>query len=202
MRTTFRASLAVIFVFAAVTSARAESQPKTHDGFHFQLAGGLGFYSVSGAAPANQDFSGMTFPGSLLIGGTLFGHMAFGAGMILDYAPGPTYEWNGTEVTDTISSQMIMGFGLYGDYYLDAQKNGLHLQVFGGWGGLETSFQGNVGGSDPTGLVASAGLGYEWWLTEEWSGGLMARVVYAPLDLNGTAFKTFEPAVVGTLTWH
>jgi hypothetical protein len=199
---TFRTLLAVTMAFAAVTSARAESKARTHDGFHFQLTGGLGFYGVSGSAPANQDFSGMTIPGSLLIGGTLLEHLAFGGGLYLDYAPSPKYEWNGTEMKNVISSQMILGIGVYGDYYLDPQKNGLHFQVFGGWGGLETSFQGNVGGSDPTGLLLAAGAGYEWWLTDEWSGGFMARLVYAPLDLNGTKFKTFEPAIVGTLTWH
>ncbi len=197
-----RALLSVILVFGAIGSARAESQPRTHDGFHFQLTGGLGRYSVSGAAPANQDFSGVTIPTSLLLGGTLFGHMAFGAGMYFDYASSPTYELNGVEMSSNISSQTILGIGLYADYYLEPQKNGVHVQVFGGWGGLETSFAGNMGGSDPTGLVAAVGVGYEWWLTDEWSGGVMGRVLYAPLDLNGTSFKTFEPAVVGTLTWH
>jgi hypothetical protein len=175
---------------------------RTHDGFHFQLTGGLGFYSSSGSAPANQDFSGMTFPGSLLLGGTLMRHLVVGGGLYLDYAPGPTYEQNGTEVPNAISSQFILGLGVYADYYLDPEKNGLHIQGFAGWGGLETSFMGNVGGSDPTGLVAAGGVGYEWWLSDQWSWGVMGRLLYAPLDLNGTSFSTIEPAVVATLTWH
>ncbi len=202
MRTIVKALLSVILCLAAVTSARAESQPRTHDGFHFQLSGGLGYYNLKGSAPFNEEVTGLTIPGSLLIGGTLFNHLAIGAGMVLDYASKPTYKINGTEAPGLITSQMIMGFGVYGDYYLDPAKNGLHIQAFAGWGGVETSVSGNVGGSDPTGLVASAGLGYEWWLTDEWSGGLMARVVYAPLDMNGVAYKTFEPAIVGTLTWN
>lgn len=198
----YRALLAVGFLAAATSSARAESKSHTHDGFHFQLTGGMGFYSSNGGAPANQDFSGMTLPASLLMGGTIFGNLAFGGGLYLDYAPGPTYKLNDTEVPDQISSQTILGIGLYADYYLDPVKNGLHVQGFAGWGGLETSFNGNVGGSDPTGLVAAVGVGYEWWLTHEWSGGVMARLVYAPLDLNGTSFTTIEPGVVGTITWH
>jgi hypothetical protein len=194
--------LIATFLLTAGTPAWADSKPKTHDGFHFQLTGGLGYYSVSGGEPANQDFSGMTMPGSLLLGGTLFGHLAFGGGLYLDYAPSPTYKVNGTEVPDQVSSQFILGLGLYGDYYLEPEKNGLHIQVFTGWGGLETSFQGNVGGSDPTGLVVAAGAGYEWWLTDQWSGGVLGRLVYAPISLNGTSFTTIEPAVVGTLTWH
>lgn len=184
------------------SAAEAGSLPRTHDGFHFQLTGGLGTYSSSGEAPANQDFSGVTIPMSLLLGGTLFNHLAIGGGILFDYAPGPTYKFSGTEVKDQVSSQIILGLGLYADYYLNPEKNGLHFQGFAGWGGLETSFQGNVGGSDPTGLVMSLGVGYEWWLSEQWSGGLMGRILYAPISLNSTSFPTWEPALVGTLTWN
>jgi hypothetical protein len=193
------AMLTAGLVLGVGASAHAESKSKTHDGFHFQLTGGLGFYSSSSDV---QSFSGMTMPGSLLMGGTLFGHLAFGGGLYLDYAPGPTYEFNDMEVPDQVSSQFILGIGVYGDYYLQPQKNGLHVQGFAGWGGLETSFQGNVGGSDPTGLVLAGGVGWDWWLTHEWSGGVMVRLVYQSLDLNGTAFSTIEPGVVGVITWH
>lgn len=199
---TTRLLVAATFLAAAAPHAHADSAARVHDGFHMQLSGGFGFYSVAGGEPANQDFSGMTFPTSLLLGGTVGGHVALGGGLYLDYASSPTYKFNGTEVEDQISSQSIVGLGLYGDYYLDPAKNGLHFQLFVAWGGLETSFNGNVGGSDPTGLIVAAGAGHEWWLSDQWSGGVMGRIVYAPLDLNGTSFTTIEPAVVGTLTWH
>lgn len=195
-------TLLALAVVLAVTPAQAASQPRTHDGFHFQLTGGLGMYDVSGDAPANQDFSGTAIPGSVLFGGTLFGRMAFGGGLYFDYAPGPKYELNGNEVKDVVSSQTLIAFGAYADYYLDPQQNGLHFQVFGGWGGLETSFQGDVGGSDPTGLVGAVAVGYDWWLSDEWSAGVMGRVVYAPLDLNGTGFTTIAPGIVAAITWH
>lgn len=196
------AVLGTALVFAFGTSASAGSKPKTHDGFHFQVSGGLGFYSVDGAAPANQAFSGVTVPTSLLLGGNLLSHLIIGGGIYFDYASSPTYKQGGMEVTGQVSSQMVLGLGVYGDYYLDPKKNGLHIQGFAGWGGLETSFNGNVGGSDPTGLVAAGGVGYDWWLTDEWSGGVMFRLLYAPISLNGTDFPTVEPAVVGTLTWN
>jgi hypothetical protein len=196
------ALITVTLTLATASPALADSQVRTHDGFHFQATAGLGWYSSSGEAPANQDFSGMTIPASLLIGGTLMSHLVLGGGLYLDYAPSPSYEQGGTEVDDVVSSQMILGIGAYADYYLDPVKNGLHFQGFAGWGGLETSFNGNVGGSDPTGLVAAAGVGYEWWLSDQWSGGVMGRLVYAPLEINGTSFSTIEPAVVGTITWH
>jgi len=157
---------------------------------------------VSGAAPAKQSFSGLTLPSSIFLGGTLFGHLALGGGIVLDYAPSPTYKVDGTKISNTVTAQMIIGLGIYGDYYLHPQANGLHFQVFAGWGGLETSFHGNVGGSDPTGLVTAFGVGHDWWISDEWSAGVLGRFLYAPISLNGTGFPTWEPAVVGVLTWH
>ena len=186
-------SMSLALVAAATTLAHADSAPRTHDGFHFQLAGGLGYYNVSNDV---QPFSGVTLPTQLLIGGTLFNGLAFGGGVVFDYSPSPSTD------TPGVSSQSILGLGVYADYYLDAKTNGLHVQGFVGWGGLETSFMGNVGGSDPTGLVAHAGVGYEFWLTDQWSYGVMGRLTYAPVSLNGTSYTTIEPAVVGTLTWH
>jgi hypothetical protein len=183
---------AVLFVTASAT-AMADSAPRTHDGFHLQLSAGAGYYNVSNDY---QPFSGLTLPGSLLLGGTLFSGMAFGGGLVWDYSPSPSTDVPG------VSSQSIIGLGLYADYHLDAQTNGLHIQGMIGWGGLETSFGGNVGGSDPTGLYAHAGVGYQWWYTDQWSYGVMGRISYGAFANSSNSFTTIEPAVVGTLTWH
>lgn len=184
-------AVAVFLSFAA--NAEADSRPRLHDGFHFQLGTGLGYYSVS--SDVNQDFSGMTIPIQLLLGGTI-GPVAIGGGLVLDYAPSPSTDVQG------VDSQFIVGLGLYGDYHLNPAGDGIHIQGYVGWGGLETSFSGNVGGSDPTGLVSYVGGGYQWFFTDQWGYGVMGRLIYAPIDLNGSAFTTVSPAVVGTLTWH
>lgn len=186
-------SLTLALIATTASSARADSAPRTHDGFHFQVAGGLGYYNVSNDA---QPFSGITLPTQILLGGTLMNGLAFGGGITFDYSPSPSTDVQG------VSSQSIIGLGLYADYHLDAKTNGLHVQGFLGWGGLETSFMGNVGGSDPTGLVTHVGVGYQLWLTDQWSYGVMGRITYAPVSLGGNSYTTIEPAVVGTLTWH
>lgn len=125
-----------------------------------------------------------------------------GGGLILDYGFSPTIEFNGVEVPNAISSQYIVGIGPFVDFYPDP-TGGLHFQVLPGWGGLESaSSSGNVGGSDPTGLVLSLGAGYEWWLGDQWSAGVMGRLIYAPLSINDVDFTVVEPAVVGTITYH
>lgn len=189
-------------VLGATFLTHAEDRPRTHNGFHLQLSGGLGYYSVSSNTPVDQSFSGLTLPTSLLMGGTLYNHLVIGAGIIFDYASSPTYKLAGMEIPDAVTAQMILGLGLYGDYYLQAQGNGPHFQIVAGWGGLETSFHGNVVGSDPTGLVTSLGGGYDWWISDSWTAGVMGRFLYASISLYSTKYPTIEPAIVGVLTWH
>lgn len=195
-------SLALLMVLASVAFASpafADSGSRKHDGFHFSLQGGIGYYTAGDDSTGT--FSGMTLPSALLMGGTVGGRVALGGGVVFDYSPSPTYEFGGSEMSGDFS-QMIIGLGLYADYYFDPVKNGLHVQLFAGWGGLETSANGNVGGSDPTGLVSHVGVGYEVWIAHEWSVGVLARLTYAPLSFNNVDITVIQPAVVGTLTWH
>ncbi|MDX2053696.1 MAG: hypothetical protein SFV15_14945 [Polyangiaceae bacterium] len=184
------------------SNALAASAPETHDGFYMQLQGGLGYYSTSAETlGVKAEYSGATFATSFLLGGTPGAGLVVGGGMILDYGSSPTVEINGQEVPNSISSQYIVGIGPFVDYYPDP-KGGLHFQLFPGWGGLESASNGNVGGSDPTGLVLSLGGGYEWWLSDQWSAGVLGRLIYAPLSMNDVDYTVVEPAVVASFTYH
>lgn len=192
-------------VALTTNTAHADSKPKTHDGFHFQAALGLGYYSTSAdSAGIDQSISGMTFPGQLLLGGTIMEGLAFGGGLVLDYAPSPTLEQGGVEVELNDFSQMIIGLGAYADYYVPAQlgPGNLHLQFFAGWGGLESISEGNAGGSDPTGLYTHLGAGYDFWVGDQWSAGGLFRFTYAPFSQNDVGFTTISPSLIGTITWH
>jgi len=191
-------ALAGVFLFAL--PAHADSKPKTHDGFHFQFQTGLGYYKAS-VDDVDQTIKGMTIPIAFLFGGNLSDKLILGGGIVADRASKPTLESGGVEV-ETDVTQYIVGLGAYVDYYLDPVKNGLHFQGYVGWGGLETSSNGNVGGSDPTGLVTYIGGGYDWWISDQWSAGVMGRILYAPLSQNSVGVKVFEPALIGALTWH
>jgi hypothetical protein len=90
---------------------------------------------------------------------------------------------------------------LFADIYPDP-TDGLHIQPFLGFGGLEASVNGNAGGSDPTGLVLALGAGYDWWVGDEWSIGVMGRVAYAPLSINDVGVSVLAPAVLATFTYH
>jgi hypothetical protein len=73
---------------------------------------------------------------------------------------------------------------------------------FIGWGGLEATANGNARGSDPTGLVLSIGAGYDFWVSDQWSAGVMGRFAYAPLSRDDVSFSTIAPALLGTITYH
>jgi len=187
----------VILAYASVANA----EPRTHDGFYMQLDAGLGYLSSSAEAGGFEvTYSGVTFPTGLLLGGTV-GPVAIGGGFFCDYTPGPSVSVGGesTEVDD--ASLALIGLGLFADFYPDPH-GGLHFQPFVGWGGLEATYRGNSGGSDPTGLVLAIGAGHDWWVGDEWSIGVMGRFAYGALSMNDVSYSTIAPSILATFTFH
>lgn len=181
----------------------AAAEPRQHDGFYLQLTTGIGYYSLSTSGPAgDESLSGMSIPISLMMGGSVMKGLAVGGGFFIDRVGSVTYtDANGMEQPIGDVTQYVIGLGGFADYYIKPD-GGLHFQGFVGWGGVETSNGGNVSGSDPTGLVLSAGVGYDWFLSEELSAGVMGRLTYGMFDFNGVDMPTFAPAIVGTLSWQ
>ena len=184
------------------SSTAAMADPGIHDGFYMQLQGGLGYYSSSASAGgAEQSYSGLTIPAALLLGRSAFiPGLSIGGGLIFDTAPSPGAKFNGTDPNIDFK-QFLIGLVGFADYYLQPE-GGLHLQAYAGWGGLETSTAGGVGGSDPTGLILGLGAGYDFFISDEWSFGVMGRLSYGAFSINGLGFSTIAPAVVATLTYN
>lgn len=181
----------------------AQAAPETHDGFYLQLDLGVGYLSSSAdVLNTTITYSGATLPTALLMGGTV-GPVVIGGGFFTDYAfsPGYSIEGGASGSAGEDVTMMLIGLGVFADIYPDPQK-GLHFQPFIGWGGLETSVNGNAGGSDPTGLVLAVGGGYDWFVSDNWSIGVMGRFAYAPLKLDGVGFSTIAPALLATFTYH
>jgi len=205
MRLTWMHSVKALLGIATVAGAlcvsgQAEAAPRTHDGFYLQLNAGLGYLNASAEAGGNkQSLSGATLPSSLLLGGTV-GPVVIGGGFFAYHAFAPGASLNGQKQNLDFSMTLI-GIGAFADIYPDIHK-GLHFQPFIGWGGLETSVNGNSGGSDPTGLVFAIGGGYDFFVSDNWSIGGMARIAYAPLSLNDVSYGVFAPSLLATFTYH
>jgi hypothetical protein len=200
---TLTSAAALTAVVGLSQTARAEA--KTHDGFYMQIAGGVGYLSSSAElGPSNLTLSGVTTPLHLLLGGTA-GPIVIGGGFFFDHAASPSASISGSSVALTDVSMTLVGIGAFADYYVDPH-GGLHFQPFVGWGALESSRNGNSGGSDPTGLVLALGGGYDWWVGDEWSIGVMGRLAYAPLSYSAggasVSYSTIAPALLATFTYH
>jgi hypothetical protein len=196
-------SVALVLPLLVATTAMAEDE--THDGFFFQLTGGLGYYSATGdeLLGVEPKFSGTTTATSLMLGGSIIDGLAVGFGMFYDKATSPKYTVDGDELDSGITSQYVIGLGAFANLYLPIPMvDGVFVQGFYGWGGLESSFEGNVGGSDPTGTVIAFGAGKDWFLTDELSFGVMARLMRGSFELNGYGYGTTAPALVATLTYN
>jgi hypothetical protein len=192
------ATLSILFL--AAPNARAEI--RTHDGFYLQLDTGLGYLSSTGKFPGYEvTYSGVTTSSALFLGGTI-GPVVIGGGFTYDNAFSPNAKSGGTTVNlGTDVSLHLIGIGPFIDVYPDP-TSGLHFMGFVGWGGLEASVNGNVSGSDPTGLVSFIGGGYEFWVADQWSVGPLARLTYAPLSLDNVDYNTVAFALVADVKFH
>jgi len=197
--------LTICCLLAVTGQAEAQDESaKTHDGFYLQLTGGMGYVdtSVSGSGGPDSSIGGLALDTGIMIGGSPINGLAIGGGFFLDYMPSPSISVDDNEVMNSgITSQYFLGLGMFADFYPDA-AGGLHFQGFAGWGGLETSFDGNVGGSDPTGLVITVGGGYDVWVTDDLSAGVMLRLGYGALSNNGTDGTTIAPALLANITYN
>jgi hypothetical protein len=204
MRKQMVMSLGCALSLATFAGAReAHALEETHDGFYLQMAIGPGYLSASAEqGPMEVSFGGATVSSHLMIGGSLMPGLVLGGGFINDYAFSPSYKLNDQEPVglDDVSLYLI-SIGAFVDFYPNPTK-GLHFQGFAGWGGLESSSNGNSGGSDPTGLVVTVGAGYEWWVAKEWGVGILGRFGYAPLSLNDVSYSTISPALLATFTYN
>jgi len=189
----------LVAAFSATPDAKAE--PMTHDGFYLSIEAGLGYLSASAeSAFGDESISSSTFSSALLLGGTV-GPVAIGGGFTYDYGFSPSYEVNGQEVEAEDVTMSLIGIGAFADYYVDP-TGGLHFLGFLGWGGLERSYQGDSGGSDPTGMLVTLGGGYDWWMSDEWSIGPLARFTYAPLSYNDIDVPAWNFSVVADFKFH
>lgn len=193
---------AVVPILGIVAALLLPAAAQAHDGFYLRGGAGLGYYSTSAEfAGRDESLSGLSIPMELLVGGSIFSGFVVGGGLSVDYAPSPSYTQNGMDVSIADVSQFLIAIGPFVDFYPDPDA-GYHGQFRIGWGGLETSVDGGVGGSDPTGLVMSLGGGYDYWLTDVLGVGGLARFTYAPLSQNDVTFHTLAFNLLASVTYY
>jgi hypothetical protein len=194
----------VVFVSAlggaTLATRPAMALPRTHDGFYMQLDAGLGYLSTSASVRGSDEkLSGLSFPTAILLGGTV-GPVVIGGGFVTDYVASPSAKLNGQSGALTGVNLYMFSVGVFADIYPNP-SGGFHIQPYIGYAGLTLEYNGYTG-SGPSGMVLAAGVGYDWWVGDEWSIGIMGRMAYAPLSINGVGWSTVAPALLATFTYH
>jgi hypothetical protein len=178
----------VLSLFFVCSEGRAD--PHTRDRFYFQLTSGLGWTSSRSTAHnpyydpptdyTNQQ-SGWGLTGSILLGLPLRPGLALGVGGLgsVHAVSSPNHTENGQPVTWEDHGGPYLRFlgavGPFVDYYPSAAL-GWHVQALVGYATLG---YGDINPEPPTGIGLMAGIGHDWWVSDRWSIGALARLVYA-----------------------
>jgi hypothetical protein len=200
VRRPFAAGLALA-LFGASASARAE--PRTHDGFYFEAALGLGFATVSG--PAGQSSHGVAALPSLLAGGTPLRGLVLGGGLIGAVGFAPSGALVAGAPSDPASprdpSLSLAIVGPFVDYFPDP-RGGFHLQALGGYAELAARQSDDALAANPAGVGFALGVGQELWIGEQWSAGLLGRFAFALPRYHGISYPTYAPGLLLSFTCH
>lgn len=179
--------------------AHQEEPSAPRSGFYLSFAAGAAYLRMP---PADGDvtFSGIGIPVDLYVGGSLSTGLALGGVVGGAIVPEPKAELDGGADVDlgdvTLSKFRI---GPFIDYYPSEEGN-FHLQAELG----VISFFFTPGSSNIRGASAGAGLGYDGWISERWSMGLLGRFTYAYVAEKNSSltFHTLLPALLLSVTYH
>ena len=202
------------------------SAVRVHDGFYLRLAlgGAYGKDSVeaedfkfdgSGPGVAEEIAIGTTVAPGLVIGGGVY------AAMLVE-PEGDNLEYGGEDLDGVEASWDSATFGVVGpflDYYPNP-AGGFHLQGAVGIASLSVSDGKMKDGSntidldesDGTGFGAMLGIGYEAWVGDQWSLGVLGRVLYGTPTMEDNLpggntevdwdHKMLIPGVLMSATYH
>lgn len=171
--------------------------PETRDGFFLAFHPG-GSYLILEDRDTDAKVKGFGFGLDVLIGGALTEGLTLG--VILGGAthPNPKIEGDDLEGVDLNPFHI----GAFIDYYTDP-SHGFHLLGELGYVQVETT------GSDietltTQGLLVAAGLGYDWWVSDSWSLGLLGRFGFGATQHSQSDSKHWLllPALNFTATYH
>lgn len=181
-----------------------------HDGFYLRMGIGIGGVTGSGepkgadssGASAKSDFVGVAALGELALGGAVLPGVVLGVGTYNAIVPSLTVTAGGE---DYESNGALESIGPFVDLYPNAMQ-GFHLQAAITYAVIAVSesksktravFNGEtydyVSSSVPAddysggGFGLMAGIGYEWWVGEQWGVGILARLQYASATLKPAA---------------
>ena len=230
MRTCLPAAIAIVLLTGPASAQDIEADesapeppvrktangPRLHDGFYLRFATGLAGMGLSrkldtpAAGTAEAKINGGGATSELSIGGTPASGLVL-AGTLLAFSNStPTYKSGGVD-QDLDGTLEVGMLGATVDWFLNPEK-GFHLAGTLGMVGARapsppTDVRPRIGGN---GMGLSLAVGYDFWIGEQWSIGVLGRFTFAGLQdrtvrSEGTysekdAFAAF--GVMATVLYH
>ncbi len=206
----------------------ADASRRRHDGFYFRFAGGIGIgrdamqsdkvlpttRELSFAAePLDGSGSGLAPVTEVAVGFTPLPGFVLGAGVYTATITGLVASVKDPSTGDYAFrvSQLVVAGPLV-DWYVDP-KSGFHVEASPG----VATYVAGVGEPRVEGAQAQAnasvgfgfmlGTGYEWWIGDQWSLGLLGRFIYGTTkgtDNRGVGWshQAYAPALLLSATYH
>jgi hypothetical protein len=203
-----RARLASGLVFAAAlsfSSTPSRAEGRTHDGLQFRGAIGAGY--LSDAESSNATLHGGAGVLELYLGGMPVRGLAIGGFVSGVTAVGPALSVEGLRVTSSDTSLTLVTLGPYIDYYPEPRR-GFHVLGTLGFANLKASFDDGtiVASNSATGFTLGGGIGYDWWVSRDWSLGILGRFTFASTSrtIGGVSISesTVSPAVLFSVSFN
>jgi hypothetical protein len=179
---------------AAAARAPESALPRTHGGFYLGLQSGPAYFRASSEwrdTQANSDesreFSGPSLALWVSVGGVAAERLALAFSLGLE----PVLSLSGTDETGSEMELEDVNFtlrteSLLLDFY-PSPKGGFHALGAVGLAQLLVSRPGEDDADDPSGTFWALGAGYDWWVSDDASVGLLGRLSNASLESQETA---------------
>jgi hypothetical protein len=197
-------------------------EPNVHDGFYLRFAVGFGVYderldsasSASYGGKIEARSRGISTQQEVAIGGTIARGLVLGGGIYTADLIASTLKLDqGSGVPDELDTELrtFILLGPFLDYYGNPRR-GFHLQGALGLAVLTPRMAGDLSTDNDIYRAIGGGLmlgtGYEWWVADEWSLGILARLTLNVLtgkddsDVRWTHVALTTPSLLVSLTYH
>lgn len=211
---------------AEEVKAGAAGQPSghVHDGFYLRFGTGFGGYDERLGSRSSATYAGeiegrnrgLATLGELSLGGTVGRGWVVGGGVFSADVLATTYKSgeDSSQLPPTELDPELRNVALIGpffDRYPDPTE-GFHFQAALGIATLTPRVFGHSGTEQSEYLAAGGGVmlgaGYDWWVAEEWSLGVLARTTAALVsgsdasDVRWWHVVVTSPGLLLTLTYH
>jgi hypothetical protein len=172
-------------LFSCLWVTVAAADPREHDGFQFRVGVGTGYVT--------DDVSGVPVSTEISVGTTVAPHLVIGGGTFSMIIPSPSYSGVSS------GANHISGTGPFAEYAIDRLR--VQAAVLFSAGYLQ-NIPPTKDSPAAFGFAAEAGVGYPIPISDRWSIGPIARVVYYQLYADGQTLHLIVPSALVALTYH